>query len=127
MALSGASLSSLVVASRLVPEAGVTAQPRAEWAAMQFGCTAADMPTSVDMLLTDQVVLQPTILLHDCSQQLVLKPTTISCTTAHPIPTSSNMVSNFASQSVDPTITGYTVRDLRFPTSLDSIGSDPMK
>ncbi|GMK54053.1 hypothetical protein CspeluHIS016_0106390 [Cutaneotrichosporon spelunceum] len=26
----------------------------------------------------------------------------------------------------DPTITGYTVRDLRFPTSLDAIGSDPM-
>jgi L-galactonate dehydratase len=30
-------------------------------------------------------------------------------------------------QPVDPTITGYTIRDLRFPTSLDAIGSDPMK
>ena len=30
-------------------------------------------------------------------------------------------------QPVDPTITGYTVRDLRFPTSLAAIGSDPMK
>lgn len=27
----------------------------------------------------------------------------------------------------DPTITGFTIRDLRFPTSLDAIGSDPMK
>jgi L-galactonate dehydratase len=26
----------------------------------------------------------------------------------------------------DPTITGFTVRDLRWPTSLDNIGSDPM-
>lgn len=30
-------------------------------------------------------------------------------------------------QPLDPTITGFTVRDLRFPTSLDAIGSDPMK
>jgi hypothetical protein len=30
-------------------------------------------------------------------------------------------------QTLDPTITGYSIRDLRFPTSLDAIGSDPMK
>ncbi|WVQ65308.1 uncharacterized protein L199_003484 [Kwoniella botswanensis] len=27
---------------------------------------------------------------------------------------------------IDPTITGFTIRDLRFPTSLDAIGTDPM-
>ncbi len=32
-----------------------------------------------------------------------------------------------SSITADPTITGFTVRDLRFPTSLDAIGSDPMK
>jgi L-galactonate dehydratase len=26
----------------------------------------------------------------------------------------------------DPTITGFTVRDLRWPTSLENIGTDPM-
>lgn len=26
----------------------------------------------------------------------------------------------------DPTIAGFTVRDLRWPTSLDNIGTDPM-
>lgn len=31
------------------------------------------------------------------------------------------------SAPLDPTITGFTIRDLRFPTSLDAIGSDPMK
>lgn len=30
-------------------------------------------------------------------------------------------------QVADPTITSFTIRDLRFPTSLDNIGSDPMK
>nr|XP_018259493.1 uncharacterized protein I303_07561 [Kwoniella dejecticola CBS 10117]OBR81651.1 hypothetical protein I303_07561 [Kwoniella dejecticola CBS 10117] len=29
-------------------------------------------------------------------------------------------------RDVDPTITGFTVRDLRFPTSLQAIGTDPM-